>query len=380
MTEAKSIIHGEEWKELARCFAAKRWVAATGGRFRALLSGWETDAICRFVPLPDTGAVRMHFHGTPVSGPAYRDSTGRVAHAVVRELLEAGASLSIIRLEHYSNAVLRLSRFLEAELRCPVQVNLYQTPAGGQGLGSHLDKHDVLVLQLEGEKEWRISSPESVGRSTLSTPSAQSAGEQSALLRAGDWLYLPRGIRHEVRNSGLEPSVHLTIGFHPLTWGAILERALVKARAESRLLNEPVEADPERLGAESPADRLRELFSFVDVQAEVDRHRRVFRALGEPIPVTEVPHRSALDASDADTFFAWRTGAVSVTRTTLGLELDLSYRRAPLVLYLDVEPVIERMSHVPDFCPRDLGVGDLEAATLLARFLAGAGILALGPR
>ena len=133
MIEAKSIIHGEEWNELARCFAAKRCFIATGGergRFRALLSGWETDAICRFVPLPDTAAFRMHFHGMPVSGPAYRDSTGRVAHAAVRELLEAGASLNIIRMEHYSNAVLCLSRFLEAELRCPVQVNLYQTPAG----------------------------------------------------------------------------------------------------------------------------------------------------------------------------------------------------------------------------------------------------------
>jgi hypothetical protein len=234
-----------------------------------------------------------------------------------------------------------------------------------------------LVLQLEGDKEWQISAPESAG---LSTRSGENGAERTAILRAGDWLYLPRGVRHEVRNSGPEPSVHFTIGFHPLTWGAILERALVKARAESRLLNEPVDADLERLGTESPADRLRELFSFVDVRAEVDRHRRVFRALGEPIRVTEVPYRGALDAADADTFFAWRTGVVSLTRTTNGLELDLSYRRAPLVLYLDVEPVIKRMSHVSGFCPRDLGVEDLEAATLLARFLAGAGVLALGRR
>lgn len=366
-----------------RCFAAKRWCLAAVSereRFRGLLSGWEIDAICRFVPLPDTGAIRMHFHGMPVIRPAYRDSTGRVAHAAVRQLLEAGASLNIARVEHYSNAVLRLSRVLEAELRCPVQVNLYQTPAGGQGLGSHLDDHDVLVLQLEGEKQWRISAPEYVGRSAPPTSYSESAGEQTATLQAGDWLYLPRGIRHEVRNSGSDPSAHLTVGFHPLTWGAILERALVKARAESRLLNEPLGADAERVAAESPADLLRELLSVIDVQAEVDRHRRVFRAIGEPIPAAGVPDRGALDAADADTFFAWRTGAVSLTRTAHGLELDLPYRRAPLVLYLDVEPVIERMSHVSGFCPRDLGVEDLEAATLLARFLAGAGVLALGRR
>jgi hypothetical protein len=381
MIEAKPIIDGEEWKEWAQCFAAKRWVVATGGereRFRALLSGWELDAICRFVPLPDTHAIRMHFHGVPVSVPAYRDSTGRVAHAAVRRLFEAGASLNIARMEHYSNAVLRLSRLLEAELRSPVQVNLYRTPPGGQGLGSHLDDHDVVVVQLEGEKYWQISAPDSAGPSASATAAAQSPGEHTATLQAGDWLYLPRGIRHEVRNSGPEPSLHLTIGFHPLTWGAILERALVKARAESRLLNEPLGADPEIVAAESLPDRLRELRSFIDVQAEVEQHRRVFRALGKPIPATEVPDRGALDASDADTSFAWRTGAVSVTQTTNGLELDLPYRRAPLLLHLDLAPWIERMSHVSSFCPRDLDGEDLVAATLLARFLAGAGVLALG--
>jgi len=322
----------------------------------------------------------MHFHGMPVSGPAYRDSTGRVAHAAVRELLEAGASLNIVRLEHYSNAVLRLSRVLEAELRCPAQVNLYQTPAGGQGLGSHVDDHDVLVLQLQGEKQWQISTPESVALATPQPSSGESAAERSITMRAGDWLFLPRGIRHEVRNSGPVRSVHLTVGFHPLTWGAILQRALVQARTESRLFNEPLGADAERIGAERPADWMSELSSFVDVQAEVDRHRRAYRALAEPIPATDVPDRGALDASDADTCFAWRTGAVSLTRTAHGLELDFPYRRAPLVLYLDLAPRIERMSETASFCPRDLDVEDLEEATLLARFLAGAGVLALGRR
>jgi hypothetical protein len=36
------------------------------------------------------------------------------------------------------------------------------------------------------------------------------------------------------------------------------------------------------------------------------------------------------------------------------------------------------MAELSVFCPRDLEVEDLQAATLLARFLAGAGILALG--
>src|SRR6185369_1841984 len=200
MSEAKPTIRGEEWKEWARCLAAKRWVVATGderGRFRSLFSGWEIEAICRFVPLPETHAIRMHFHGIAVSGPAYRDSTGRVAPAAVRRLFEAGASLNIARMEHYSNTVLCLSRLLEAELRAPVQVNLYRTPAGGQGLGSHVDDHDVVVVQLEGEKQWQICAPDGAGLSAVATAAAESTDAHTATLLAGDWLYLPRGIRHE---------------------------------------------------------------------------------------------------------------------------------------------------------------------------------------
>ena len=378
MSEAEPIIHGEEWKEFARHYAAKRCGVATAGepgRFRALLSDWEIDAICRFVPLPANGAIRMHFHGTPVNGSAYRSWSGRVDHAGVRRLLESGASLNILRLEHYSNAVLRFTRALEAEFRCPVQVNLYQTPAGGQGLGSHVDKHDVLVLQLAGEKEWRISGMENPGSTAHAHSSTPSPSEWTAVLRDGDWLYVPRGIRHEVRNSGAERSVHFTVGFHPLTWGAILERALEKARTAGRLLHEPVGANPEPVGV----DRLDELLAFVDVQAELDRHREFYRALGVPIAAADVPHRGVLDASGADTVFAWRAGAACANRTTTGLELDLPYRRAPLVLYLDLVPMIERMACASSFRPRDFGgVEDVETAMLLARFLAGAGVLALG--
>lgn len=309
----------------------------------------------------------MQFHAMAVSGPAYRDASGRIDPAAVRRLLEAGASLNVIRLEAYSNAVLRVSRALEAELRCPVQVNLYQTPGGGQGLGRHVDDHDVLVLQLEGEKHWQI----------FEAAGAEGTEERSAKLRAGNWLFLPRGTGHEVRNAGGEPSVHLTIGFHPLTRGAILDRALAAARAQSPFLNRPLDADPETAAAESPEDWLRELASFVEVRSETARHRRVFRSLAEAIPASEVPARRALDATDDETTFTWRREMVSSARTDLGLDLDLPYRRTPLRLYPDLAPSIERMAAVPAFRPRDLGAEDREGAALLARFLAGAGVLAL---
>jgi hypothetical protein len=327
MIEAESIIDAEERKKLAHYFAVRRWWLAAGaapGRFRSLLSAWEIDAISRFVPHIGSTAFRLHFHGARVLESAYRDADGRVAHRVVGELLESGAALSIDHMENYSNAVLRFSRILETELDCPIQVNLYHTPARAQGLGRHRDEHDVLVLQLYGEKHWQLVDTDGIGSSGSSAAAdGNGACETPVILRAGDWLYLPRGICHEVRNRGVEPSAHFTIGLHR------------------------------------------------------EQRRSAFRAFAAPIAASEIPDRSELEATHADTIFSWRAAAVPVTTTGGALAVHLDYRRKPLALYAELAPLVERMKRAARFRPRDLGVEDIGSAALLARFLAGVGVLAL---
>ena len=43
--------------------------------------------------------------------------------------------------------------------RTPRQVNAYVTPAQNTGFSDHYDVHDVFVLQVAGEKRWRIREP-----------------------------------------------------------------------------------------------------------------------------------------------------------------------------------------------------------------------------
>jgi len=312
MIAVDSIIDSRERKELAEAFAERRWALAppapSQGRFRALFSAWEIDAVCRFVPLAGVEDFRLHFHGMRVKDSAYRDAQGRVAPALVRDLVASGVSLNMSRIENYSNAVLALSRILEAELRAPIQINFYHTPQQGQGLGSHIDDHDVLVLQLQGQKQWQLDG----------------AGVQRTLiLNAGDWLYLPRGIRHDVRNCGLIPSAHFTVGFHR------------------------------------------------------ERKPSAFRAFAAQIAAGEVPDRDALEAADADTVFEWRGQTVTVTASENTLQLDLAYRRSPLRLYSELEPIVERMAQAARFRPRDLGFEDIDAVASLGRFLACGGFLSL---
>ena len=106
---------------------------------------------------------------------------------------------------------------LESELGSGVQANSYYTPRRSQGFAVHHDTHDVFVLQVAGEKHWRVYEP------LLELPLkaqrwSSSLGEPGPTvleltLRAGDTLYLPRGWLHDALTSDTD-SLHITVGIN----------------------------------------------------------------------------------------------------------------------------------------------------------------------
>src|SRR5262249_36473917 len=70
-----------------------------------------------------------------------------------------GYSIVVNQVHRRSSAVALLCRGLEISLHHPVGCNLYLTPRGAQGFRPHVDTHDVFILQLHGEKIWRVGSP-----------------------------------------------------------------------------------------------------------------------------------------------------------------------------------------------------------------------------
>jgi bifunctional lysine-specific demethylase and histidyl-hydroxylase NO66 len=170
---------------------------------------------------------------------------------------------------------------LTADLGHPVQINAYVTPSSARGFSAHYDVHDVFVLQVAGEKRWRIHEP------VLTDPlrdepwtDRRAAVEQraaeapliDAVLRPGDALYLPRGYLHAATALG-GTTCHLTIGVHPVTRQAVLDAVVAIVAGDDALrsslplgvdLSDPQEIEPdvtatvativERLGAISVAD------------------------------------------------------------------------------------------------------------------------------
>ena len=158
-------------------------------------------------------------------------------------LFADGSTIVLQALHRSHGPLIGFAQALGAELGHPVQINAYLTPAQSQGFSAHYDVHDVFVLQIAGEKRWRIHAP------VLPAPlrdqpwtDHRSEVEKAALdeplidevLRPGDALYLPRGYLHAATALG-EMTAHLTVGVHVWTRRHLLEKLLTLSADEPEL-------------------------------------------------------------------------------------------------------------------------------------------------
>ena len=121
--------------------------------------------------------------------------------------------------------VAELCASLSASFSARLQANAYLTPPHSQGLGLHYDTHDVLVLQLHGQKRWRLSDSAMrlplPGQRYQGVAAPDEASVRELSLDAGDAIYLPRGYAHEAETLS-SASVHLTVGIIPITWAEVI--------------------------------------------------------------------------------------------------------------------------------------------------------------
>lgn len=149
-----------------------------------------------------------------------RTITDLIDPAKVSAHLAEGATIVLQGLHRYWPPVTDLCAALERELTHPVQANAYLTPPVAQGLSVHGDPHDVFAIHTHGAKQWVVYEGD--------VPAADGSGADpttDAVLRAGDVLYLPRGVHHAARTTD-EPSLHLTIGVRAVTWRDVIDRVL----------------------------------------------------------------------------------------------------------------------------------------------------------
>lgn len=150
---------------------------------------------------------------------------------------EAGATLVLQGLHRTYEPILRFTQDLAADLGHPCQVNAYVTPPQNTGFADHYDVHDVFVVQIEGEKRWRLREPvwdlplrDQTWDTRRDAVAAAAQGEplDEFVMEPGDVLYLPRGFLHSASALG-EVSIHLTIGVHAWTRHHVADQLTAEA-------------------------------------------------------------------------------------------------------------------------------------------------------
>ena len=275
------------------------------GRFDAVLSAADAERLVSATAIRSP-AVRLVRDGAPLPLGGYTEdipwrpgsfsATARVDRVAAE--FSAGATIVLQALQLHWHPAALYCRGLEQRLGFPVQANAYHTPAVAQGFSVHHDTHDVFVLQVAGEKRWRIYEPvlELPLKTQRWSADLGDPGEPvvDVTLRPGDTLYLPRGWPHEAATEEGE-SLHLTVGLHPPTRLDAL-RAALDACADDVEFRRTLGA-----GGELPADLLERLAARLTPGAVARRARRRFVTSRRPVAEDQLAQVRAADALAAGT-------------------------------------------------------------------------------
>ncbi len=258
---------------------------------------------------------------------------GRVDLPRLLQRFDAGASLVVSQFHETHPPLARFCRGLERLFLHPVQANIYLTPPAAQGFRTHFDTHDVLVLQVEGRKRWRVWDGERVARPTRRTPwpgHMQPEGEPHLLvLEPGDALYIPRGVMHDAATEPGSRSLHATIGFMEASWAQAIRALVDEAELTDPGLRESLpswrigEADllpalAEKLARLATPDQAERLANLLLQQLARDRQPLPARGLFAPFPegklrLTEGMHTHLVQGGDGTQTLFWTGGSLALT-------------------------------------------------------------------
>ncbi len=179
---------------------------------------------------------------------------GNVDPQKLEAFVRSGASVILNSVQTIHEPVRALIDEIESAMAVYAGVNLYASWRATPCFATHWDDHDVFILQVRGQKVWRLWGE--VRRQPLKRdvePNEVAPPEPlwTGALEEGDVLYIPRGWWHGAHvadeNDG-QGTIHLTLSPRYLTGGGLLAWLEAKVAGHERLRrNVPVYANEESL-------------------------------------------------------------------------------------------------------------------------------------
>ncbi|MFI6808263.1 JmjC domain-containing protein [Streptomyces luteogriseus] len=167
--------------------------------------------------------------------------------------------------------------------------NAYLAVGDTDGFNLHWDDHDVIAVQLSGEKSWEVRGPSRPAPMYRDAERNLTPSEEvlwKGTMRAGDVMHIPRGFWHTATRIGSGDdghSLHVTFGLTKrtgVTWANFLSDA---ARAD-----EDFRIDLER--SDGTADGAVLAAKLTDLAREYDPKRYLAELRANTPPARHMPH------------------------------------------------------------------------------------------
>jgi len=192
-----------------------RFQACTGDARLTDLLDW--DALWKLI---GSGAFPLWklrvSYGRRIVQPMFYSDQGSIKANRLAGLIEQGCSIIAGRIESHVPAIETVCRNAESHGLPIAEVGAIVTSGSGGAFPRHYDMHDMVILQIEGRKRWRVFGPRVVHpiRESCCKNPPRTAPLFDRVFAPGDLLFLPSGFWHECDNE-CGRSLHLGLFMDP---------------------------------------------------------------------------------------------------------------------------------------------------------------------
>lgn len=363
---------------LARLYEREALVVAHNDptRFDGLITIDAVDRLITSVDLREGQLDLADASRDRLARSEYVDAAGYIDRGAIADFHRGGATIILQQAHQIEPSLGRFCRGLEHVFSAHVQTNLYLTPPNAQGFRTHYDNHDVFVLQMSGQKAWRLyDKPVDTpfrGEEFRSGEHASGELRQEFLLKAGDCAYVPRGMMHDAMTSGDAPSLHVTVGLITRTWADLMLEAVAEAALRTPELRRSLppgyaRRDFDRTAARAHLKHLGEI-----VAREIQLDPALDLSADNFIRSRAAENRYAVRDASRPVLLAERFVAQALSPYRIAEDGDRIVIIAPggeLKFSLEARPALERALNGGVFTPADLA-GINTPLDLTARLLA----------
>lgn len=145
--------------------------------------------------------------------------------AAIRECFASGHTVTLPRPEHWHSRIREMIVGLRADFRAELQASVFLSPPDTEWVRAHTDNAHMLVLQLDGERDWVVGLSADNDGAGLRRSDNGERHRMEVTLGPGDVLYIPQGCPYHAIARGCT-SLHLAVTVQEPTARDLAELAL----------------------------------------------------------------------------------------------------------------------------------------------------------